>query len=654
MCGIAGYLVRRGSETKDDLMRRGHAMAASMPHRGPDDEGVWAEAESGIVLVQARLSIIDLSEAGHQPMVSASGRTVITYNGEVYNAEELRRDLDARDGSIQWRGHSDTEVILEACERWGVRRTLDRLIGMFALAVWDRECRTLTMARDRLGIKPLYWGELGGRMMFGSELKALTAVAGWQPEIDRDALASYMRFNYVPGPHAIFRGIQKLMPGHVVTVGEDGNGTPEPYWSLRDLAVNGLKNPFDGSDGEAIDELDALIRDAVRRRMIADVPVGAFLSGGIDSSTVVAAMQAESKAAGAGPVHTFSIGMEVEGYNEAEHAKAVANHLGTEHTELYVSPADARAVIPDLADYYDEPFADSSQIPTYLVSKLARQAVTVSLSGDGGDELFCGYNRYFWGQRLWDKTGRLPKPIKGMAASAIRSLSPDIWDAFGKIIPPSARPNQLGIKAHKAADVLALGDQNELFRRLVTVWENPEFIVPGSREPRNVLWDDSVIADVQPLQVRMQLLDGLTYLTDDILTKVDRASMAISLEARVPLLDHRIAAFAFRLPAHMRVRDNQGKWLLRQVLARYVPKALFERPKAGFGIPIGQWLSGPLRDWAEDLLSPEALEDGGYLNAKPIRDAWSVHLSGRVNNEVKIWTVLMFQAWRRRWMRGTT
>ncbi len=642
MCGIAGFIDAEAAVPDAQLQAVGDAMVTSMQLRGPDDKGVWSDARAGVVLGQARLSIIDLSPAGHQPMVSHCGRYVITYNGEVYNSNELKRDLDG----IEWRGHSDTEVIVEACARWGVAATVEKLIGMFAIALWDREERSLTLVRDRFGIKPLYWGWQKKTFMFGSELKALMVHGEFSRAINRNAVASYMRFNYVPAPQSIFEGIEKLRPGHILVLNAAGITSQSCYWDYRAKVSDATQNPLDINDIEAENRLDDLVRDAVRRRMIADVPVGAFLSGGIDSSTVVAAMQAESSV----PVHSFSIGMEESGYNEAVHAKAVAKHLGTHHTELYVSPTDAREQIPNLAQWYDEPFADSSQIPTYLVSRLARQSVTVSLSGDGGDELFCGYNRYMWGDLLWRKVNPWPKFARRGAASMIRGLSPDSWDALGKIIPAGKRPQLLGIKAHKAADVLALNDGNELFRRLVSVWDDPESVVPGSREPRGILWDDTMADSVPPLMERMQMLDGLSYLPDDILTKVDRASMAVSLEARVPLLDHRIAEFAMQLPRNMRVRDGQGKWLLRNVLARYVPRELFERPKMGFGIPIGQWLRGPLREWADDLLDPVKLEQDGMFDAGSIRAAWDKHQSGEVNCEVKLWTVLMFQAWRQRWM----
>ena len=640
MCGIAGYIDLKAQTGSETLAQNAQAMAEAVVHRGPDDNGIWFDSESGVALAHARLSIIDLSAAGHQPMVSASGRYVIVYNGEVYNADDLRKNLEG----ISWRGHSDTEVILEACARWGVRATLDKLIGMFAIALWDRQERSLTLARDHFGIKPLYWGTLDDKFVFGSELKALMVLPGWRRLIDQNALRSYFQYNYVPAPLSIFKDIYKLRPGHLVQW-RDGKIIEDVYWSLRQTASAGLNAQLDISDTEAADKLDHLVRDAVRRQMAADVPLGAFLSGGIDSSTVVAAMQAQSDR----PVHTYSIGMDIKGYNEAEHAKAIAKCLNTDHTELYVTPGDARAVIPNLPAYYDEPFADSSQIPTFLVSHLARQSVTVALSGDGGDELFCGYNRYFWGDVLRRRTGWMPGGVRSAMAHMIRGLKPSTWDSLGSMLPGKVCPRQLGIKMHKLADVFALPDDMALFRRLVQVWETPSLPVLGEGIFQNVLYDDTVEDDIQSFMERMQVLDGLTYLPDDILTKVDRASMAVSLEVRVPLLDHRIAEFAFQLPRHMRVRNGQGKWILREVLARYVPRELFERPKMGFGIPIGQWLSGPLRDWVEDLLDPAKLEKDGLLKAAPIRAAWDEHLSGYANNEVKLWTVLMYQAWRLRW-----
>ncbi len=643
MCGIGGHIDLKRQSTKETLELLAQDMAKAMLHRGPDAQGVWTDAENGIVLAHARLSIIDLSDAGLQPMTSASGRYVLVYNGEIYNAPEILAELGPK--APQMKGRSDTEVILEACAYWGVEATVKKLIGMFAFALWDRQEKTMTLVRDRFGIKPLYYAQQGDLFLFGSELKALTAHKGWKQEIDRNALASYMRFSYVPAPQSIYHGVSKLAPGHILTVQPDGTTESNPFWSLQEVAAHGLAIPSDLSDQEAEQQLDDLIRDAVKRRMVADVPLGAFLSGGIDSSTVVAVMQAQSPA----KVHTYSIGLEMDGYNEAEQAKAIATHLGTDHTELYVSPKDAQEVIPSLATYYDEPFADSSQIPTFLVSKLARNSVTVALSGDGGDELFCGYNRYLWGDKIWNQVGGLSNFLKTISGGAISALSPQTWDNLSKLIPANSRPRQMGIKMHKVANVLSAQDDMALYRRLISFWDQPENLVPGAQEQQNCLWDENIKDHIPPFIERMQVLDGLTYMPDDILTKVDRASMAVSLEARVPLLDHRIAEFAFHLPRHQRVRDGQGKWLLRNVLARYVPRALFQRPKMGFGIPIGEWLKGSLREWADDLLSTEKLEADGMLNAQPIQQVWQQHLSGQINAETQLWTVLMFQSWREKW-----
>lgn len=643
MCGIAGFIDLSASTGRGTLEAYARDMAYSMRLRGPDDFGVWSDAQNGVALAHARLAVIDLTPAGHQPMVSACGRFVIIYNGEVYNFEELRQMLDG----IAWRGHSDTEVILEACARWGVKNTVEKLIGMFAFALWDRKEQTLALARDRFGIKPLYWGMIDKLFLFGSELKALLVHSGWARKIDRNALASYLRFNYVPAPHSIFEGVAKLQPGHILNFSLGNEPRLERFWHLRAVAMGGARNPVDLDDSAAEDRLDTLVRDAVKRRMVADVPLGAFLSGGIDSSTVVAAMQAQSVR----KIKTFTIGFDVDGYDESMHAAAIAKHLGTEHTELRVTPEHALETVPKLAEWYDEPFADSSQIPTFLVSELARRHVTVSLSGDGGDELFAGYERHRWGEALWRRTGWVPRPIARVAADALRLPQKEFWYALNLALPARFKVSHPEDKARKLADVLALSDPLALYRRLVTAWENPDAIVPGAQEPHGLEWDTSLADSGLGVMEQIQVLDSLTYLPDDILAKVDRASMAVSLEARVPLLDHRIAEFAFHLPRHLRYRGGQGKWLLRQVLARYVPKTLFERPKMGFGIPIDHWLRGPLRDWAEDLLSVEALEKGGYLTAAPIRSAWAEHLEVRNNVDwtTHLWTVLMFQAWRRRW-----
>jgi asparagine synthase (glutamine-hydrolysing) len=643
MCGLTGILDSRGSASSAESLR---AMTDRLAHRGPDGDGVWTDDSAGIALGHRRLSIIDLSPAGAQPMTSACGRYVIAYNGEVYNAEDLRRELAAAGAAPDYRGHSDTEVMLTAFTHWGVRAAVDKLIGMFAFALWDREERCLILARDRLGIKPLYWGEAGGLFLFASELKSFHAHPGFRPEVEPAALAAYMRYNYVPAPASIYKGVFKLEPGCLLFKRAGEPARVERYWDLRRIAHDGQAAPRDLSDADAIDAADGLIGDAVKRRMVSDVPLGAFLSGGIDSSTVAALMQAHSDV----PVKTFSIGFDAAGYDEAPYAATVARHLGTDHTELYVDPGQALDVIPRLPDFYDEPFADSSQIPTYLVSALTRDHVTVALSGDGGDEVFAGYTRYTWGELLRRRTGRIPRPLRAGAAHLLHALSEDAWDRLLARLPVAKRLSHPGQKVHKLADVLAQPDDMALYRRLITAWRDPAALIPGARETPTVAWDDSARKDVPAFMECMQMLDTLTYLPDDILTKVDRASMAVSLEARVPLLDHRVVEFAWSLPRRMRVRDGQGKWILRQVLERYVPRELTERPKMGFGIPVDHWIKSELRDWAEDLLSERALGESGLLDPAPVRHAWDEHLSGVRNRTTELWSVLMFQAWHRRWM----
>ncbi len=643
MCGITGLWDFAAATSADELRRLTSVMSDSLHHRGPDDGGVWIDEAAGLGLGQRRLSIVDLSPAGHQPMVSACGRFVIVYNGEVYSHEEMRPELIAR--GICFRGHSDTEVILEAVAAWGIAATVKRLIGMFAIALWDRQERTLTLIRDRLGIKPVYWRLADGRLLFGSELKALRAETSWRPEIDQQAVSCYLRHNYVPAPRTIYQGVHKLEPGRFLTIRAGAEPVETQYWDARAVTRAGIATPFTLSDTELTDQLEALLKDAVGRRMIADVPLGAFLSGGIDSSLVVALMQAQS----ASRVRSFSIGFEEAGFDEAPHAKAVAAHLGTEHTELYVSSAHALETIPRLAEWYDEPFADSSQIPTFLVSEMTRRHVTVALSGDGGDELFAGYNRYFLGARLWRKLGWIPVPARRAVAELIQAVPVSGWDRLARLLPRRLAPPQPGDKARKFAEILGLSDAGAVYRRLVSQWEHPERLLPGVTEPHGPLWDEALAREVPDLVTRMQLLDILTYLPDDILTKVDRASMAVALEARVPILDHRVVEFAAHLPLEARIRDGQGKWLLRQVLDRYVPRALIERPKMGFGIPIDSWLRGPLREWSESLLDPASLAEAG-LDAAPIRQIWQDHLSGSRNWQYRIWTILMLQAWRKRWL----
>jgi asparagine synthase (glutamine-hydrolysing) len=642
MCGIAGFIGAKPNIAGGDIGSIAETMAKSIAYRGPDDQGIWIDHESEAALVHRRLSIIDLSAAGHQPMLSADERYVISYNGEVYSFQPIAAELAARGQTF--RGHSDTEVILESFAASGIEATLKRMIGMFAIALWDRRDRTLTLMRDRLGIKPLYWAKFGNTFMFGSELKALRAHPGWTPRIDQSAVALFMRHNYIPAPRTIYEGVHKLEPGTMLVLPWQSEPKISRFWDARSVARNGTRNLAEGSDAELTEQLESLLKDAVGRRMIADVPLGAFLSGGVDSSTVVALMQA----AKSGAVKSFSIGFDIEGYDEAHHAAAVARHLGTDHTELTVTAKEALDVIPRLPDFYDEPFADSSQIPTYLVSAMTRKYVTVALSGDGGDELFAGYNRYQLTQRFWRSLSLMPGALRKGAAAAITAVRPDRWTQFLSALPQRLRPPQAGDKVHKAASVLRLDSPDAVYRRLVSHWE-PSEIMPQVEEPRGILDDTTLVKDFPDLLARMQFLDLVTYLPDDILTKVDRASMAVALEARVPLIDHRVVEFAWRLPENVKVRNGTTKWILRQVLYRHVPPELIERPKMGFGIPLGSWLRGPLRDWAETLLGEQRLRDGGLLDAAMVRRYWQDHLDGRRNWQYLLWDVLMLEAWRERW-----
>ena len=639
MCGIAGFIgVGLSKNSVDGLRDIALRMSNAITYRGPDDHGVWIDESQGVGLAHRRLSIIDLSPAGHQPMLSASGRSVIVYNGEVFNFAEIRLELERK--GVRFGGHSDTEVILEACEIWGVEETAKRLIGMFAFAIWDRQELTLSLVRDRLGIKPLYWGNYKGAFLFASELKALKAHPAFKAEIDRDALALFLRHNYIPGPHSIYQGVQKQRPGTVLRFDEAGKLTERTFWSLETIASKGLEDLCASTDEQAVADLEKLLLDAVGRRMIADVPLGAFLSGGVDSSLVVALMQAQSSKA----VKTFSIGFAERDFNEAPYAAAVAKHLGTDHTELIVTPRQALDVIPRLPYIYDEPFADSSQIPTFLVSELARRHVTVSLSGDGGDELFAGYNRYQFSQTVWRQLSPLPSSLRNVACKLLRALSPGQWNALFAPIPGRFRPPQVGDKLHKLASVLE-SDIDKIYLRLLSHWNEPDQVVIGGREPLTILRDESLKTLIPDAVRRMQYLDTLTYLPDDILVKVDRASMAVSLEARVPLLDHRVVAYAWSLPNRMHRRDGQAKWILRQVLYKYVPKQLIERPKMGFGVPIDSWLRGPLREWAEELIDESRLRREGFFHPEPIQQKWKEHLSGQINWSYLLWDVLMFQSW---------
>ncbi len=640
MCGIAGYWSPGGlSADAGAVLRR---MTGAIRHRGPDDEGYWCDGDVGIALGHRRLSIIDLSVEGHQPMRSQDGRYVIVYNGEVYNFPELRAE-QVREGAT-FRGTSDTEVMLWAIQRHGLLEAVRSFTGMFAFALFDRAERALHLVRDRIGEKPLYYGWSGGTLLFGSELKALRQFPGWQSEIDRGALTTFLRYGFIPAPHSIYQGIHKVRPGTILTFRDGKQPDEVTYWSAREVAERGRAAPLNGSEAEQLEALHGLIVRAVRREMIADVPLGAFLSGGIDSSLVVALMQAQSSR----PVRTFTIGFQEAAYNEARHAKAVASHLRTDHTELYVSPAEVLAVVPRLPALYDEPFADASQIPTFLVSQLARRDVTVSLSGDGGDELFSGYDRYSHVERLWRVVRVLPPAARRAVVRGLRALPPHAWDQGLRWVRPLTRAlgvRVTGARLHRLAEVLTAGSPEMLHRDLLSHWRDPEAVVRDGIEPATIFADPpprEALGDVRSL---MMYLDLVCYLPDDILAKVDRASMAVSLESRAPYLDHAVMELAWQLPPRMKVRQGQGKWALRRLLDRYVPRALIERPKQGFGAPIEHWLRGPLRDWTAALLDERRLREEGYFAPAAIRQRWVEHQRGLRDWHYHLWDVLMFQAW---------
>ncbi|MBV6271594.1 asparagine synthase (glutamine-hydrolyzing) [Alcaligenaceae bacterium CGII-47] len=624
MCGLAGFLDvgARSTGQAEAVLRR---MGAALTHRGPDDSGLWFDPAAGVGLAHQRLSIADLSAAGHQPMHSACGRYVLSFNGEIYNYQALRSQLDSEAGGIPWRGHSDTEVLLACLVRWGTTKTLNALVGMFAYACWDRQDRVLTLARDRMGEKPLYWGWQGNVLLFGSELKALKMHPACRAEVDRGSLALLLRYNYIPAPHSIYKSIFKLQAGHAVSISVDGAqqcAQPEPYWTLRGAVQSGLAHPFAGTDGQAVDELESRLSASIQAQMVADVPLGAFLSGGVDSSTVVALMQKQSTR----PVCTYAIGFEDKAFNEAEYAGAVARHLGTDHTELYVSSQDALAVVPQLPRIYCEPFADSSQIPTVLVSRLARQHVTVALSGDGGDELFGGYALYQLMPRVWNRLRLLPMPLRRILAGVLAML------------PISQR-------LEKLQGIMAARSREELYGLVRSHWLKPESLVLYAQEPSSLLRDAQAWRFIDDYESWLMAVDTCDYMVDDILVKVDRAAMASSLETRVPILDHRIVEFASSLPLAMKIRGGVGKWILREVLYRHVPKALIDRPKRGFAVPLASWLRGPLREWAEALLNEQRLRTEGYFDVSMVRRTWTEHLSGRRNRATKLWAILMFQAW---------
>jgi asparagine synthase (glutamine-hydrolysing) len=638
MCGLVGYWDKHGAD--NNIVRQ---MALRIKHRGPDGAGVWLNQTGDLAMSHRRLAVMDLSPAGHQPMASPCERFTLVFNGEIYNHLDLRADLECEGGHFDWRGHSDTETLLAALRHWGLEKTLQHLNGMFAFALWDSQEKSLSLARDRMGEKPLYYGNNRGCLFFTSELKALKAHPDWRPEIDRDALTLYMRHNAIPAPWSIYQGIKKLAPAHYVVIREAGSYVSEPkcYWDLAEIAEKGKARQTEGNADTLANDLDSLLRDAVKSRMASDVPLGAFLSGGFDSTIVAALMQTQSST----PIKTFTIGFNEQGYNEAVHAKAVAKHLGTDHTELYVTSEEAMAVIPRLPTIWDEPFSDSSQIPTLLVSELARKHVTVSLSGDGGDELFCGYNRYTQGYQAWKRLQKLPVSIRHLLSKLIHIIPLQSLESLMQVLMKKNSIPQIAGHLTKLADVLNANTGFAYYTNLVSHSKNPDKLVLNSVEPKTIVDDIGRIPSLTDFRETMMYLDSMTYLPDDILTKVDRASMAVSLEARVPLLDHRVVEFAWKVPMSMKYRDGKSKWLLREVLYKYVPKELMERPKMGFGIPIDVWLQGPLRDWAENLLGEKRLREDGFFDPAPIRKMWEEHVSGKRRWHHHLWDVLMFQAW---------
>ncbi len=671
MCGVVGFIIPDYVTSNIDLHLTADRMAQTLSHRGPDDGGVWSDPSFGVALGHRRLAILDLSPAGDQPMVSACNRWVLSFNGEIYNHLSLRSDLQVEGAAPVWRGHSDTETLLAAFTHWGIELTLQRCVGMFVLALWDRQDRALTLARDRLGEKPLYYGWVGQgsskAFAFGSELKALRAYPGFDAPVCRQSLAHYLRFTYIPAPRSIYQGIYKLEPGCLLTV-QDVPPIAAPviplrpgqmhstiaikrWWSLADVVTTGAQNPI-ATEDEALRLLEQQLTESVRLQSLADVPLGAFLSGGVDSSTIVALMQQQARLNGQPPVQTFTIGFNEQGYDESLQAQAVAQHLGTQHYTMRVTAVMAQEVIPNLSAMYDEPFADSSQIPMHLVCQAARQHVKVALSGDAGDELFGGYNRYLWGPSIWKRLSWLPMPLRQTLGWMLTALPVSAWDALASSLANRSRGVvRLGEKLHKLGLRLQqVRHTDDFYRMLVSEWPEPQALVRGVdglsvQEPLSLLDDPMPVIGLEQDTLRMMFRDSSSYLPDDILCKVDRAAMATSLETRSPFLDHRVVEVAWRLPLNMKLRGHEGKWALRQLLYKYVPRELIERPKAGFALPLGLWLRGPLRSWAEELLDEGRLHREGYLNPGPIRQAWIEHLAAKRDNTAKLWAVLMFQSW---------
>ena len=653
MCGITGIF---GNLKKDNLKKSVQTMSATLTHRGPDDHGIWVNNKDGVAFGHQRLSIMDLSFAGHQPMASPCKRFVVVFNGEIYNHLQIRKKLNKH--KQDWRGHSDTETLVSAFSQWGIEKTLDQLTGMFAIAVWDSKDRNLSLIRDRFGEKPLYYGWSNGVFLFGSELKSLRKYNGFNNKIDRRVLSLYMEYMYVPNPYSIFENIYKLEPGCVLRIDESSLVQPledapfapfksqglsvKQWYSLSDVARNSQKNLIK-NEKEAIESLEETLLESVRSQLITDVPLGAFLSGGIDSSIIVSLMQRVSKT----PVKTFTIGFEESAFNEATYAKGVSKHIGTDHYELYVTANDALKVVPDLPILYDEPFADSSQIPTYLISKLARQHVTVILSGDAGDELFGGYNRYLWGSRVWSKVKWVPPSLRSIMGNAVQKIPTSTWDLVGKSLPDKYKVSSMGDKAYRMAHRLkTVHSMDDVYHSLVTEGYKEDSVVisdaPGLKSKLNSC---DIVSGIEEFEQRMMLWDSSTYLPDDILTKVDRATMGVGLEARTPFLSHKVFELAWRMPLDINIKNGEGKWPVRQVLYKYVPKELVDRPKAGFAIPVGHWIRGPLREWAGDLLDETRIKNDGYFDPHQVKQLWRQHLSGEHDWTTRLWAILMFQSW---------
>ena len=647
MCGFAGFITR-STLKRECLESRVEAMNKAIAARGPDDACVWVDPDAGIALGHRRLSIIDLSPMGRQPMVSRSGRYIIAFNGEIYNYQDLARVLEKK--GYSWRGHSDTEVLLAAFEFWGVKQTLEQCNGMFALALWDQKKRTIFLARDRMGQKPLYYGFNNGILFFGSQIKAFHANPEFKPEIDQAVIPLFLKYSYIPTPYSIYKNIKKLSAAHFLEISRSdmaGLCLKEeiPYWNLAQVAEDGINNPMTGSEAQMMDSLEKILQESVSRRMLSDVPLGAFLSGGIDSSLIVALMQKNHRI----PVKTFSIGFNEKGYDEAEQAKRVAHHLGTDHTELYATPKEAMDLIPDLPDLFDEPFADSSQIPVSLISLLTKKYVTVALSGDGGDELFAGYNRHFWGRSVWEMIERYPMFMKKGARYLMKALSPEQWeqlfDSSSRVVPEKFRQSNPGAKIAKLSGLITAQTREEFYTLLTAWWPDPGAVLLNTNQGPQLGARSKDLPNISDFTQLMQYWDMQTYLCDDIMTKVDRTSMGASLEVRSPFLDHNVVAFSWRIPIQYKISKTQGKLILKNCLYRFLPPSLVDQPKKGFQIPLDQWLRGPLRQWAEEMLNPLRLKNQGFFNVKEVRALWDLHLSGKQNYQYQIWNILMFQAW---------